>query len=55
VLFELILETSRIKRTDASKLQDEYSKLVAGLQNANEGREEDDILANPGRRFVVLA
>jgi hypothetical protein len=39
---------SRIKRTDATKLQNEYSKLVAGLQDANEGREEDDILANPG-------
>lgn len=36
-----------IKRTDATKLQDEYSKLVAGLQDANEGREEDDMLANP--------
>lgn len=39
---------SRIKSTDASKLQDEYQKLVAGLQEANEGREEDDVLANPG-------
>lgn len=38
----------RIKATDATKLQEEYSKLVAGLAEANEGREEDDILANPG-------
>lgn len=48
----------RIKSTDASKLQDEYQKLVAGLQEANEGREEDDVLANPGEakcaKFVVL-
>lgn len=36
-----------IKRTDASKLQDEYAKLVAGLQDANESREEDDMLTNP--------
>ncbi|KAJ9102663.1 hypothetical protein QFC19_004772 [Naganishia cerealis] len=36
-----------IKRTDAGKLQDEYAKLVAGLQEANEGREEDDVMANP--------
>lgn len=38
----------RIKRTDAGKLQDEYAKLVAGLQEANESREDDDIMANPG-------
>jgi DNA excision repair protein ERCC-2 len=37
-----------IKRTDASKLQDEYEKLVAGLQDANDRREEEDMLANPG-------
>ncbi|KAJ9097166.1 DNA-dependent ATPase of the nucleotide excision repair factor 4 complex [Naganishia friedmannii] len=36
-----------IKRTDAGKLQDEYAKLVSGLQEANEGREEDDVMANP--------
>jgi len=37
-----------IKRTDATKLQDEYSKLVAGLQDANEGRaEDDDMLTSP--------
>jgi hypothetical protein len=41
--------SSRIKRTDATKLQDEYSKLVAGLQDANEGRaEDDDMLTSPG-------
>jgi DNA excision repair protein ERCC-2 len=41
----------RIKQTDASKLQDEYEKLVSGLQAANDDdeiREEDDMLANPG-------
>lgn len=37
-----------IKRTDATKLQDEYQKLVEGLQEANEGREEDDMMSNPG-------
>lgn len=37
-----------MKETDAQKLQDEYSKLVEGLQNAEEGAEEDDLLANPG-------
>lgn len=34
-----------IKKNDASKLQDEYEKLVAGLSNAR--GEEDDLLANP--------
>jgi hypothetical protein len=36
----------RIKLTDASKLQDEYAKLVAGLQDADD--DEDPVLANPG-------
>ena len=45
-----------IKRTDASKLQDEYEKLVAGLQDANDRREEEDMLANPGmyRSYTAL-
>jgi len=38
----------RIKRTDAEKLQNEYEKLVSGLQEANEHREDEDMLANPG-------
>lgn len=36
-----------MKKTDADKLQDEYQKLVDGLQQANERRAEDDLLANP--------
>lgn len=38
----------RIKQTDASKLQDEYSKLVEGLQQAEEAREEETFMVNPG-------
>ncbi|KAF9653113.1 transcription factor TFIIH complex subunit Rad15 [Thelephora ganbajun] len=34
-----------IKKTDASKLQDEYAKLVEGLQEA--GDAEDGFMANP--------
>lgn len=49
------LRADRIKRTDAGKLQDEYAKLVAGLQEANESREEDDVMANPGTWFPGLA
>lgn len=37
-----------IKRTDANKLQDEYEKLVAGLQEANDTREDEDMLTSPG-------
>ncbi|KPI40298.1 DNA repair helicase rad15 [Cyphellophora attinorum] len=33
--------------TDQQKLQDEYSKLVQGLQLADEGRSEDAFMANP--------
>ncbi len=45
----------RIKRTDAEKLQNEYEKLVAGLQEANEHREDEDMLASPGRLGEVNA
>ncbi|KAG9105049.1 DNA-dependent ATPase of the nucleotide excision repair factor 4 complex [Ceratobasidium sp. 370] len=36
-----------IKATDATKLQEEYEKLVEGLQEADEGRTEDAFMANP--------
>lgn len=42
----------RIKKTDASKLQDEYAKLVEGLQEA--ANDEDNFMANPGL-FLGLA
>jgi DNA excision repair protein ERCC-2 len=38
-----------IKRTDASKLQDEYEKLVAGLAEANDSREDEDMMNSPGK------
>jgi hypothetical protein len=38
---------SRIKKTDASKLQDEYAKLVEGLQEA--ASNEDTFMSNPGQ------
>lgn len=40
--------SSRIKKTDASKLQDEYRKLVEGLQEAGDEQDEDGFVANPG-------
>lgn len=38
---------SDMKTTDAKKLQDEYSKLVEGLQAAEEARQEDSFMSNP--------
>lgn len=50
----------RIKKTDASKLQDEYAKLVEGLQEAS--NDEDAFMTNPGmsssysfRTYVVTS
>lgn len=36
-----------LKSSDATKLQNEYQKLVEGLRDVNEGREEDSFMANP--------
>ncbi|KAI8069763.1 uncharacterized protein B0P05DRAFT_550773 [Gilbertella persicaria] len=36
-----------IKKTDAERLKNEYSKLVEGLKDANAARDEDTFMANP--------
>ena len=41
-----------IKKTDASKLQDEYAKLVEGLQEAAE-EDEDAFMSNPGMTHLA--
>ncbi|KAI9744961.1 MAG: DNA-dependent ATPase of the nucleotide excision repair factor 4 complex [Claussenomyces sp. TS43310] len=38
---------SEMKDTDAEKLQNEYAKLVEGLRDAEEAREEDAFMSNP--------
>jgi DNA excision repair protein ERCC-2 len=38
---------SEMKSSDAEKLQNEYSKLVEGLREAEQAREEDQFIANP--------
>lgn len=38
---------TRIKATDASRLQEEYERLVEGLEEADNDRAEDAIMANP--------
>lgn len=40
---------TEMKSSDADKLQNEYAKLVEGLRDADEAREEDAFMANPGR------
>lgn len=38
----------RIKTTDAAKLQDEYAKLVEGLQDDDaDAADEDIVMGNP--------
>jgi DNA excision repair protein ERCC-2 len=38
---------TELKETDAEKLQDEYNKLVEGLREADEARQEDAFMTNP--------
>lgn len=38
---------TEMKTTDAEKLQSEYAKLVEGLRDADEARNEDQFMSNP--------
>ncbi|KAF8476201.1 hypothetical protein BDZ91DRAFT_711160 [Kalaharituber pfeilii] len=38
---------TEMKATDAEKLQNEYQKLVEGLQEIDDGRQEDSFMTNP--------
>lgn len=40
---------TEMRSSDAEKLQNEYSKLVEGLRDADEARDENAFMANPGR------
>nr|ODN87309.1 DNA excision repair protein ERCC-2 [Cryptococcus depauperatus CBS 7841] len=40
-------KVTEIKDSDAKKLEDEYAKLVEGLQAANDNAEDDDMLVSP--------
>ena len=46
----MIYPPIRIKTTEAVKLQDEYAKLVEGLQEAVD--DTDGFMANPGKRLT---
>jgi DNA excision repair protein ERCC-2 len=39
---------SDMRDTDAEKLKNEYAKLVEGLKDAEEARDEDAFMSNPG-------
>jgi DNA excision repair protein ERCC-2 len=40
---------NEIRETDQQQLEDEYRKLVEGLRGADEVRQEDAFVANPGK------
>ena len=40
---------SEMRATDQEQLQNEYEKLVQGLRDTDAARQEDAIMANPGR------
>jgi hypothetical protein len=43
----------RIKKKDAAKLQDEYAKLVEGLQETTDDQNDSDaFMANPRMSFL---
>jgi DNA excision repair protein ERCC-2 len=39
---------SQMRETDQEQLQNEYQKLVEGLRDADEARQEDAFMSNPG-------
>lgn len=43
-----------VKRDDATKLRDEYSKLVEGLQEAEAARDEGTYMSSPGKHKVLI-
>ena len=40
---------NEMRSSDADKLQNEYAKLVEGLRDAEEARDENAFMANPGK------
>jgi DNA excision repair protein ERCC-2 len=45
-------KVSEMKDTDADKLKNEYAKLVEGLRDQDEARQEDAFMSNPGWFFL---
>lgn len=42
---------NEMRSSDADKLQEEYAKLVEGLRDADEARDENAFMSNPGEFF----
>ena len=42
---------AEMKDSDEDKLKNEYAKLVEGLRDADEAREEDVFMSNPGQHL----
>jgi DNA excision repair protein ERCC-2 len=45
---------AEMKDSDADKLKDEYAKLVEGLRDADQAREEDAFMSNPGQFLLRI-
>ena len=45
---------SEMRDTDQEQLQNEYQKLVQGLRDADEARQEDAFMSNPGKRVRIM-
>lgn len=45
---------TQMRETDQRALENEYQKLVDGLREADEARQEDALMANPGEHKHVL-
>lgn len=43
---------AEMRDTDQEQLQNEYQKLVEGLRDAGEARQEDAFMANPGVHWI---
>lgn len=44
---------AQMRDTDQEQLQNEYQKLVQGLRDADEARQEDAFMANPGKLHLT--
>lgn len=45
---------TEMRASDAEKLQNEYAKLVQGLRDAEEARDENAFMANPGMIQLIF-
>jgi DNA excision repair protein ERCC-2 len=45
---------NEMRDSDADKLKNEYAKLVEGLRDAEEARQEDAFMSNPGQSLRLI-